>query len=884
MTTVSKACLGPGCTYPCCQIKAHLDEKCALLDQGGDDSEDLKTSKIFAGGICCPMEVPVIESCLLKLHGVEKVEVAVVTKTVTVYHLERLVSPAALVAALNECRMEASLTFPRKQAASRGSWLPPWHVWLSLILLIISLFHFLSGPTGASWLEYLKYVSFGAIALTLPGIVLKAFGALRQGIFDIHFLMTLAVSGAIAIGEYTEAGAVVVLFTVSDFLETRCTGQARDAISSVISLRPDTAILADTGEEVEGATVPIGTSVLVRAGDKSALDGVVISGISAFDESMLTGESVPVLKSSGDSVKAGTMNVGNSMVIIKTTANADDTFVAGMAKLVEQATSRQSRSEAAVAQFAKIYTPIVIIICLLIAFLPWYDSEVDKKDSVYLALEVLVIACPCALVLATPVTTVSALARAAKSGVLIKDGVVLENLASVRIVSFDKTGTLTRGDFLIAEMIVSKDQTAWKMNDILRLLGSLERGSNHPFASAISGKAASLGISCDLNVTSIQSIPGSGISGIVDGYTVKAGNVGFISVELNEEQKRFLLDLSNDFKIKGLATCFVSIDDIYVCSISAQDTTRSEAAASVDTLKRLGIVPIMLTGDNVSVALAVGKSCGISENHIHADLMPQDKLDLVSKYRSGFLAETALSLAPSRDIYSKKFYNFIPCIGCNMLWKHKEKQYFLAHVGDGVNDAPALAMADVGIAMGVAGAASALEAGDVALFTNDLRMIGGLYQIARFSRSTIIVNIALSVITKAVVLVLAFTGNFALWAAVLVDVGTALLVTLMGLRLLRYDFKLGMDEKKICKDNRCSSASCGHDEARSTIASHTCCSSGGHQSTSLGCDHVKSCHSKMSKHTHHEHLEGEDLETAPLNRCHHHHGEAHALELSHSIL
>lgn len=878
MTSVTA---GLTCRDPCHDTKPHAHEEIVLLDERYPKSDELKVTKIYAGGICCPMEVPVIESCLLKLDGVEKVEVAVVTKTITVSHIDSLASPAAMVAALNESRMEASLSFPRQQAAYHKSWSPPWQVWLASGLLIISLLHVLSGPTGMVWLDYLKYVSFGSIALLLPGIILKAFGALRQGIFDIHFLITLAVSGAIAIGEYTEAGAVVVLFSVADFLESRCTDQARDAISSVLSLRPDTAILADSGQEVEVSAVPIGSSVLVRAGEKCALDGIVISGISAFDESMLTGESVPVLKSSGDSVKAGTMNAGNSIVIIETTATADNTFVASMAHLVEEATSRQSRSEAAVAKFAKFYTPVVIVVCLLIAFLPWYDSNADKKASVYLALEVLVIACPCALVLSTPVTIVSALARAAKSGVLIKDGITLENLASVKVVSFDKTGTLTKGDFLISKINMSQDQNVWSLEEVLKILGSLERGSNHPFAAAISGKAAAAGIRCDMQVSSIQSIPGSGISGIVDGYTIKAGNVSFISIELNVNQKKVLQDLSAEFEMKGLTTCFVSIDDVYVCSISAQDTIRTEAAESVKDIKNLGIVPVMLTGDNKAVAMAVGECCGIEENHIHADLMPQDKLNLVSEYKSGVL---------DSDFKAKKYYsesfdgirNFLSCHGCRNS-RNGKGSCSVAHVGDGVNDAPALALADVGISMGVAGSASALEAGDIALFTNNLKMIGALQKLAKFSRQTIIFNIVFSVTTKAIVLCLAFTNHFTLWAAVLVDVGTALLVTIMGLRLLRYDFKLGDEAPRICIGEAASSC-CPCDKSCSKKATTSCCSSINHEHTSYSCE-AKSCHVKgdRNKHWHDNCIEHDELEAAPLKDCcHHGHKDgAHHVQMSH---
>eukprot|EP00889_Picochlorum_renovo_P004903 jgi/Picre1/31933/NNA_007281.t1 len=849
---VAERCLGQDCSLPCCEPHSPSYEKRSLLekDNGAGKDSSLKVTKIYCEGICCPMEVPVIDSCLKKLNGVRQVEVAVVTKTVTVRHVEGLASPAAMVAALNEARMDASLTFPRKQVQGARSWLPPWHVWVSAFLLIVSLFYYLAGPTGWEWLEYLKYVALGAVALPMPGILLKALGALRHGIFDIHLLMTLAVSGAIAIGEYTEAGTVVVLFSVADFLESRCTGQARDAISSVLSLRPETAILAESGEEISAALVPIGTSVLVRAGEKSALDGIVLSGTSAFDESMLTGESVPIVKSIGDQIKAGTMNTGNSMVIIRTETTADKTFVAGMAKLVEQATSRQSPSEAAVAKFAKVYTPLVIITCILLAFVPWSDPNADRKEWVYLSLEVLVIACPCALVLSTPVTIVSALARAAQAGVLIKGGLVLETLSSIRVVSFDKTGTLTKGSFLISDIEVSPEQDRWDANGILRLLGSLERGSSHPFAAAISGKAASLGIQCDLYVKTSQSIPGSGMMGIVDGYAVKAGTAAFISLDLSEEQSSRLIKASERYQNKGLTTCFVSIDETFVCTISAKDVTRAEARESISALKDLGITPAMLTGDNKSVALAVGREAGIEEENIHAELMPQDKLNLVSQYQVNHLDQSPCcrQVRPI-DLCVQKFRRLIFCNFPRRTGNGLDHEHSIAHVGDGVNDAPALAAANVGIAMGVAGAAAALEAGDVALFTNDLRMIPALERLSRSARKTIVFNIAFSVTTKAVVLALAFAKLFTLWAAVLVDVGTALFVTLMGLRMLRYDFKLGDDVPKICIGE---SAKC--------CSSGICCNS---QST--GDMHPPCCSLGTSTHQHgHEH-------THPKNCCDHGH-------------
>lgn len=354
---------------------------------------DASTIKIYAEGICCPMEVPVIEGCLNHMPGVISVEVSVVTKTVTVKYLSAFVSPAAMVAALNESRLEASLTFPRKAVQGKASWIPPVHVIIAAGMMLISLLHYLADPTGVEWMEEFKWVALGSVAIVLPGIILKAIGALRHFIFDIHLLIAIAAAGAIAIGDYTEAAIVVVLFAVADFLESRCTGQARDAISAVLELKPEKATLADTGRTVDAKEVLVGTHILVKAGDMVPLDGIVISGSSTFDESFLTGESAPVTKSVGDLVRAGTLNSGSGLVTVETTVSSEGTFVANMARLVEEATSRQSPSEQMVAKFAKVYTPMVLLACILLAFVPWSNPDADRKAWVYLSLQLLVSKC-----------------------------------------------------------------------------------------------------------------------------------------------------------------------------------------------------------------------------------------------------------------------------------------------------------------------------------------------------------------------------------------------------------------------------------------------------------------------------------------------------------
>jgi Cd2+/Zn2+-exporting ATPase len=782
------------------------------------------------------MEIPVVEAALHRIPGVISVEVAVVTKTVTAKHVPTLASPAALVAALQEARLGASLTFPRQQNVGKRSWLPPWYVNISVVLLIISLFHYLSGPLNASWLYNFKWIALGPVALCLPRIALKAFGALRHCVLDIHFLITLAAAGAIAIGDYSEASVVVVLFCIADFLEERCTGQARDAISAVLALKPDNAVLAATGEEVPAVEVPPGTLIIIRAGDKAPLDGVVVTGTSAFDESILTGESVAVVKHPGDTVSAGILNAGSGVVHVRTTATSDETFVAGMARLVEQATSSQSPAEAAVAKFAKIYTPIVLFSCILLAFIPWSDPNADRKWWVYLSLQLLVTACPCALVLSTPVTIISALARAAQVGVLIKGGVVLETLRDVKVVTLDKTGTLTVGAFLVDEVsmvsdigtphtnstsgigayysggVIEKEEVGEK--DVLRLVASLERGCNHPLAAALVGRAAARGVACDAEVHGSSIVAGFGIMGIVDGHAVRAGTAEFIrqgfrsnkekltsSTEKNVDEQKEIAQLDADaarFEDGGVTTCFIAVDGRYIACITARDSLRPEAAEAVASLRALDITPAMLTGDNASVARAIGVAAGIELDHIHAALLPQDKLDLVSAYNVD-LFQTYDHRQRSRSGVSYNLKRiFDRTVDVLFFWRRwgttsrrKKPKIRVAHVGDGVNDAPALAAADVGISMGVAGAAAALEAGDVALFTNDLRVVPALQRLARAAGNKIVFNISLAVVTKLIVLVLAAMGKFTLFGAVLVDVGSALLVTLNGLTLLRWDFGLG---------------------------------------------------------------------------------------------
>jgi len=406
------------------------------------------TTKVYAAGICCASEVRVIHDMLDRFPGVLEVDVGVLTKMVTIKHTSA-VNDVTLVARLNEAHLEASLEPVRENKGIKATWIPKWNVLLSALLLLLSLFCYLAGPLDQPKLKNIKWVAAGSIAIGIPPILRKAVSSVRRLRLDINFLMTVAVAGALALQDVIEAAAVVVLFAVADWMESQCTASARDAISAVLALKPESATLSETGLEVAADTVVTGTLLIAKPGEKIAIDGQVVSGWSYVDQSLLTGESSPVKKEEGDEVLGGTLNCGSGSLVFRTTASAGDSAVARMAKLVEEATSKQSPMESLVSRFAAWYTPFVVAACAGVAFIPMIAGVEDKKRWVYLALQILITACPCALVLSTPVTVVASLATAARQGVLIKGGQYLEALAKTKHVSMDKTGTLTNGIFQV---------------------------------------------------------------------------------------------------------------------------------------------------------------------------------------------------------------------------------------------------------------------------------------------------------------------------------------------------------------------------------------------------------------------------------------------------
>jgi Cd2+/Zn2+-exporting ATPase len=569
---------------------------------------------------------------------------------------------------------------------------------------------------------------------------------------DMNTLTTVAVAGALVIGEYTEAGVVVFFFSLGELLEALTMDRARGAIRALMALRPlEATRWTPKGEErVPVEALAVGDLVLIRPGERIPADGRVREGRSSVDQSPITGESMPVEKGPGDEVFAGTIN-GPGALTVEVTRAASDSTLARMVHLVEKAQERRSPSQRLVDRFAAGYTPAVVVGALLVATLPPLLGLGPFRDWLYRALVLLVIACPCALVLSTPVAVVSGLTAAARAGILIKGGLHLETLARLQAVALDKTGTLTLGEPRLVSGECANhvaDQAPQECPDCLDLLAkaaAVEARSGHPLARAVVRAAEELGVADRYSLAErVEITPGRGVQGQVAGHAVKVGSHAYVHEE-REEDDPFCRRVD---AISARGRTAVMVEDI-CCGSRAYgvvaDTLRPEATAVIRALKGMGIRrTVMLTGDNPGVAEGVARAAGVDE--FRAELLPAQKVEAVA------------------DLLAR--YGTV------------------AMVGDGVNDAPALARASVGIAMGAVGSDIALETADVALMGNDLWGVPRAIQLGRRTVSLIRQNVALSLAAKAAFLALAVAGLATLWMAVFADVGISLLVILNGMRIL----------------------------------------------------------------------------------------------------
>jgi Cd2+/Zn2+-exporting ATPase len=579
-----------------------------------------------------------------------------------------------------------------------------------------------------------QYVFLAATIVGTFPVARRALSALRAGsLFTIEMLMTIAVVGAIAIGATEEAALVVFLFAVGELLEGIAAGRARSGIKALAEIAPKTAMVEtpDGLLETPISEIPIGTIVVVRPGDRVPADGTIVSGSSALDEAALTGESVPRTKTEGDVVLAGSINT-EAVLRIRVDKPAQDTVIARVVKLVEEAADAKAPSQRFIDEFARWYMPLICLLAIAVAIVPPLVWQGEWNTWIYRALTLLLIGCPCALVISTPASIASALAAGARRGLLVKGGGVLEAIGKVKHIAFDKTGTLTEGKPKVTDVELQGKMTIEKL---LSMSAAAESGSSHPLAVAIVKYAQSLGI--DFQPAESTVLPGKGLSARVNGNTVTIGAAERIGVTDDA-----VLERARELEAEGKSVSVVVENLRPVGLIALRDEPRRDAIEGIKQVKALGLNPIMLTGDNLANAQAVGKLLGME---VRAQLLPEDKLAII---------------------------------------KQRARDGGIAKVGDGINDAPALAAATVGIAMG-AGTDVALEAADAAILNNQITDVAALVDLSRRTMTVIRQNVTLALGLKAVFLVTTIIGATGLWIAILADTGATVLVTANALRLLK---------------------------------------------------------------------------------------------------
>ena len=690
----------------------------------------------------CPTEETLIRSKLSGLPQVEQLDFNLVQRRLNVRHT----GPAAAIQdALTSIGMQAVLiTAGEVKAAAAVQ--PASRKWqqasLALGLAAAIGAEIIAWKTGNenSWPVIL--LALFAIATTGLGVYKKGWIALKNRNLNINALMSIAVTGAVLIGQWPEAAMVMVLFAVAEMIEARSLDRARNAIQGLMALTPDRiSVRGDDGSwgEQDATTVAIGALARVAPGERIALDGEVTSGQSSVNQAPITGESMPVPKTVGDKVFAGTINETGSFEY-RVTAGHSNSTLSRIIRAVEDAQGSRAPTQRFVDRFSSIYTPIVFAIALAVAIVPPLMLGAEWMPWIYKALVLLVIACPCALVISTPVTVVSGLAAAARAGILIKGGVYLEQGGKLRSLALDKTGTITQGKPEVTDVVPLQGDA----ENHLQLAAALADRSDHPVSTAVSRHWQNAAPDFALaSVSEFEALTGRGTKGRIDGKWYHLGNHRLVE-ELgicSAETERILSKLEGE----GKTTVVLCDETSPLLVIGVADTIRETSREAIAQLHKLGVRTIMLTGDNAVTAAAIARQVGIDD--ARGNMLPEDKLVAVNDEIARF--------------------------------------GIVGMVGDGINDAPALAKADIGFAMGAAGTDTAIETADVALMDDDLRKIPQFIRLSRHAAAILKQNIVAALTIKAVFLVLAIMGSATLWMAVFADMGASLLVVFNGLRLLK---------------------------------------------------------------------------------------------------
>jgi len=706
------------------------------LGYGVDDGTQQVTSELQIKGMDCPDEKSLVEKMLTDIPGLKRFDANLMTGRLRIVHESKALP--RIIAALENVGLAVTVSGVAQPA--EGLWARYAREistgMAGAFMGVGFLLYFMEAGKVWEITAYLLAIGSGGWLIARKGLA-----AARHRSLDMNFLMSVAVIGAMSIGAWGEGAMVVFLFALAQVLEGRAMDRARNAVRALMELAPPIARVLREGKEI---TVPVeevrvGELIRLRPGEKAPLDGEVGDGYSAINEAPITGESVPVDKKPGDAVYAGSIN-GQGSLDVRITHLSNDSTLAHIIHLIEEAQAARAPSQAFVDRFARIYTPAVLVLAVLIAVIPPLFPGQMFDDWFYRALVLLVIACPCALVISTPVAIVSGLARGARDGILIKGGAHLENAGHLRALAFDKTGTLTLGAPCVQDVIALH---AASSSELLTIASSLESRSEHPLAQAILSYASGSGIE-PLPVEAFQALTGLGIEARVDGKVYVLGNH-----RLFEERKLCTPEveaLLKQHEQEGKTVILIGTRRQTLGLITVADTPRPEARAAIESLRAYGIDSIvMLTGDNQGTAMAIARQLGIDE--VHAELLPADKVEAVRA----------------------------------LVARHGR----VGMVGDGVNDAPAMAAATTGIAMGGIGTDAALETADMVLMSDDLAKLPLAIRLSRATMGAIRQNIFLALVIKGVFLALAITGHATLWMAVFADDGASLIVIANGLRLLR---------------------------------------------------------------------------------------------------